>query len=274
MAKGLFTLKNREYADAFEEAVKSAGYIDGVSLAVGGGAALQYLCGSESNKLRPTLDIDLVPDRALGAREKSHWSQRVADSLLKRGYDVEIEEDEGFPAEVVITGLPSRLIISLTKHEPDFHDQFSERIGGELSRLVRGTYRGIDFKHQSTEDIAVGKVVRYYDFTNHEGFPIDINPKYVAFYRKLQVAPNQVNTSLYSPDLDDLVDQRAGNLELIGREGLRDALNRVGNYKIGKDVYDISLILDMDRGVSGFDESVFLGALDVALTEEGVHHQL
>lgn len=217
---------------------------DGSKIMVVGGVATQ-LTSSDKNFLRPTTDIDFILDRATSRSDRKKWAQYLGQKVEQDGHSVNYGLSR-YGAEVNFINLERSLLIHFDCFGNGFFNKQGKRIMGEYERAE--TYNVLDtpVRCQSPMDIIINKLRRIKLLKNFGD--IDLNSYEKYFFGLIEDAQfDDIDTDKLNNMLEDSIRKRNQTIEDLSREGFKSVKQQINQYKVGKDIYDISLVIDACR---------------------------
>jgi len=222
-----------------EEAFEGKGRI-----MVVGGVATQ-LISYNKDLLRPTTDIDLIIDKSVSKTERRKWAECLGQKIEKEGYPVNYGLNR-YGAEVNFANLERNLVIHLNYLGSGFFERFRKKIEREYERAEIYNILDTKIRCQSPMDIIINKLRRIEILDKFNKIELDSYKKYfLSLVKDAQF--DDIDTEELSDMLVENIIDRNQTIEDISRESFDLVKKRIDQYKIYKDIYDISLIIESCR---------------------------
>ena len=240
-----YTLDDTLFKYALARGSNTEGAFDDESrIMVVGGVATQ-LNSYDQNLLRPTTDIDLIVDKATSKNDRKKWAQYLGQKVEREGHSVSYGLSR-YGARVSFDDLERSLLIHLDCFGRNYFNRYKKKMEGEYERAEIHEVLDTQVRCQCPMDIIINKLRRIKVL---KGFnDIDLNSYEKNFFSLLEDAQfDDVNTDRLEDMLENSVKERNQTIEDLSREGFESVKQRINQYKVGKDIYDISLVIDVCR---------------------------
>jgi len=209
-----------------------------------GGVATQ-LTSFDQSFLRPTTDIDFIVDKATSKTDRKKWAQYVGQKVEQEGHSVKYGLSR-YGARVSFVDLERNLLIHLDCFGRSYFKKHQKKIEGEYERAETHEVLGTKVRCQSPMDIIINKLRRIKILKKFGDIGLNSYEKY--FFSLVKDAQfDDIDTDRLFDMLED--NTRKGNqtLEDISRDGFESVKRKINQYKVNKDIYDISLVIESCR---------------------------
>ena len=146
-------------------------------------------------------------------------------------------------------------------------EKTEKKLAGEYERAEMHDVEGKQIRCQSPMDIIINKIRR---INVLEGYnQIELNPYDRYFFSFMKEAQfDLINPEKLYKRLENITKERNQSLEDISRYGFESIKNQIAQYKVDKDIYDISLIIESCRKKNyKISQKEFKKNLEIALVE-------
>ncbi len=243
--KKKYTLKDTLFKCALARGFDSEDAFDGQSkIMVVGGTATQLNCYNQ-DFLRATSDIDFIVDRATSNIDRRKWAEYVRKKIEQEGYAVTRGLHRG-GAEVKFIDLGKDFFIHLDCFGKNAFEKSKKRLAGEYERAEEYNILGTQIRCQSPMDVIINKIRRINALEGYNQIELDPYDRYFfSFIKDAQF--DLVNTEELSDRLENVTRERDKSLEDLSRYGFEAIKSQIAQYKVDKDIYDISLMIEACR---------------------------
>lgn len=239
---------------------------DGGRLMVVGGAASQLNMRSKIELLRPTTDADFIRDKPTPKRQGRKWAGNLVQKISEEGYSVTGSLNR-HGAEVRFIHRRPDFILHLDSFGPHFLDKHKKRLQMEYERAEIVEMGGASVRYHSPFDVITNKVRRIKSL--EKASRVSLNPDQKHILGLIFDAQfDDIDTSNLREHLGKVLKVRNQTVEDLGRYGYQQIVQEVENYKMVKDFYDISAIINCCRETNKkISSKEFKKALSLVLIE-------
>ncbi|HTY44097.1 MAG TPA: hypothetical protein VMC80_02545 [Patescibacteria group bacterium] len=239
---------------------------DSGRLMVVGGASTQLNTRDKPELLRPTTDIDFIRSKPTTRTQKKIWAGNLAKKIDGERYTV-MGGLSRYGAEVRFTNSHPDFILHLDCYSPNFFNIHNRRIEGEFERAEMVEIDKKPVRYHSPMDVIINKIRRVRCLERAKLVTLSPNQKH--FLNLVSDAQfDDIDTSDLEGNLETVLKVRSQTVEDLGRYGYQQIIQEVENYKITKDLCDITSILGyVRRAKVTISPQEFRSALDLALID-------
>ncbi len=245
MANLHYTLNDPLFRYAIVKGIDSEGsFDDGRKLMIVGGAASQLKMSTTPELLRPTTDVDVISNNYTTKNQRRAWAQRTQDIISEEGHPA-VGSLSRYGSEVRFTTLDQDLLLHLDCFGPNFFNRHKKKIDGEYERADLVNIDGNLVRCHSPMDVIVNKIRRIHSIGRKY---VELDPFQRYFLDLVSDAQfDDVDTSSLRDSLKEVLKIRNQTVEDLGRYNYNDVITEIEGYKVAKDIYDISGVIDACR---------------------------
>lgn len=266
MANTFYTLNDPIFEYGLAQGSDSESFFDdNRKIMVVGGAASQLNMKDRSSLLRPTTDIDFITNAVSTKNQKRGWARLLEERITKDGYVVKGGLTR-YGAEVRFSNCKPDFILHLDCFGNGFFERHKKRIDGEYERAELVKVNDFDVRYHSPMDIIINKIRRIKSLEDANRIQLSSDHKYILdlIY---DAQFDDIDTSTLHKCLETVLRVRNQTVEDLGRYGYNQVINKIENYKLIKDLYDICGLIDSCRIKNKkIPKKEFREALKLALT--------
>lgn len=241
-----YTLNDTIFRYGLVEGSNSECFFDDYrKIMVVGGAASQLNMRDKPNLLRPTTDIDFISNLPTTKCQKKNWAKSLEKRITKRGHNVKGGLTR-YGSEIRFSNCKPDFILHLDCFGPSFFSRHKKRIEGEYERAEKIKVNDKSVRYHSSMDVIINKIRRIKSLEDSNIINLDSNQKYILSLI-CDAQFDDIDTDRLCKDLDIILETRKQTVEDLGRYGYDKVIGKIENYKVIKDIYDITGVIDFCR---------------------------
>jgi len=240
MEKEHYTLNDPIFLYGLSEGANSQDFFDDKrEIMIVGGAACQLNMRNKPSSLRPTTDIDIISNLPTNNREKKLWAAGLEQKITANS-DYSVKGGlTRYGSEVRFTNSCPDFILHLDCVTPTFFNRHQKRIKSEYERAEIISIHGKNVRYHSPTDIILNKIRRIKNLESANLINLDPTQNYLLAL----ICDGQFDDAYEltkDVNLDKVLKTRNQTVEDLGRYGYKQIIQEIENYKLIKDLYDIS----------------------------------
>jgi len=260
-----YTVNDKLVQDSLR-AISFSNSISNIELILVGGMASQlHLRKDYGDFLRPTHDVDTVPSRPIVSHDfKGSLREHMFAFLQNEGYKTTNGKKTRYGFELIINDQNDIFFIHLNKYPKSIYEKNKKTKDREAENAVEfeiSSAENIKYSNRvrafRVEDIITNKIIRLKKLESHRVMGPSERENFNIL--KMERFDNLANIN-FNDYLVKLIEERA-EMQKIAYD-TEKFNNKIGTYKIRKDLYDISLLAKgvVDKKLT-FDQQYYKNAL-------------